>query len=368
MPMSRYALLVGFVAVTFAAERANALATEQLGNKPIGPGWGFDGKLLAAVNMDERVYWYEVNGNPFFFFKGGPKALNEAIRRFAAIPAEKREIILIAGPGRTHTLTRTQVVAYDWCLHVPMGLKLGGDSLIADTRATLTIYIEASRPPAPADPAKVRQSIKDLASDDFTTRAKASRELEAIGAPVAASIREALKDTRSPEARDRLEKVLARVSGTITLDVLELPEGIPVIGVETHLERCRKELSNKDHHVRGQAASGLAAHKPLAAEIVPDLEKVLKTETHEYPLRCAASIASTIGAEAKSLLPALRAGLKNEDKNVQNFFQYAIDAIEKAKPEVVSEAEAKTRAAIRKEIREFIEAREKKNERRPGGQ
>src|SRR5687767_12640791 len=104
--MTRFFFLACLLAVPMTAHRAHALATEQLGNKPIGPGWNFDARLLAAVNVDERVYWFEVNGNPYFFFKGGTKALNEAIRRFAAIPADKREIILIAGPARTHTLGR----------------------------------------------------------------------------------------------------------------------------------------------------------------------------------------------------------------------------------------------------------------------
>src|SRR3954463_9722456 len=118
-------------AVLFVPAAAHALATEQLGNAPIGPGWGFDAKLLDAVNVEERVYRFEVNGNPTFFFKGGPKAVNEAIRRFAAIPAEKREIVLVPGSGATQTFGGKSV-AYDWTLHVPMGLYFGGDSEVAD--------------------------------------------------------------------------------------------------------------------------------------------------------------------------------------------------------------------------------------------
>src|SRR5262245_56075695 len=105
MPMTRAAILL-----TLAIPAGvHALATDQLGNAPIGPGWGFDAKLLAAVNVEERVYWCEVNGNPTFFFKGGPKAVNEAIRRFAAIPADKREIILLPGPGATRTFDKKPI-------------------------------------------------------------------------------------------------------------------------------------------------------------------------------------------------------------------------------------------------------------------
>jgi hypothetical protein len=357
--MSRAASLFGFAVALAVPAAAHALATEQLGNAPIGAGWGFDTRLLDAVNVEERVYWHEVNGNPTFFFKGGPKAVNQAIRRFAAIPADKREIILLTGPGATHTFDK-KPVEYDWTLHVPMGLHFDGDSDVADTRATLTIHVNALRPGPPDDAAKVKRWIGELNSDDFKTRERAARELADVGPSVAAALRQALKDTKAPEARDRLERVLSGVSGEIRIDVLDLPPDIPVIGVEVLLERSRKELSNKAHDVRGFAASSLSRPHVAAEEILPDLEKVLKGDKHEYPLRCAASVASRLGTDGKPLLPALRELLKSDDKNVQNMAQYTIDAIEKAKPDTVPEADAKKRAAIRKEIREFVGERAQK--------
>jgi hypothetical protein len=355
--MTRAAVLFALAAGLAAPAAAHALATEQLGNKPIGPGWNFGSELLAAVNVEERVYWHEVNGNPTFFFKGGPRAVNAAIRRFAAIPAERREIILFPGPGATRTFDG-KPVAYDWTLHVPMGFYFGGDSEVADTRATLVIHLSAPTPGPPADPPKVKRWIGELNSDDFKTREKAAKELAAVGPPVARTLRQALTETKSAEARDRLEKVLAGLGGSITLDVLDLPKDIPVVGLDVLLDRARKELSNKSPEVRGYAASSLAS-RYAPDEVVPDLEKVLKTEKHEYPLRCATGSASHLGAAGKPLLPALRELLKSPDKNVQNAAQYAIDGIEKAKPEAVPEAEAKTRAAIRKEIREFVTGRAK---------
>jgi hypothetical protein len=355
--MTRAAVLFALAAGLAAPDAAYALATEQLGNKPIGPGWNFGSELLAAVNVEERVYWHEVNGNPTFFFKGGSKALNEAIRRFAAVPAEKREIILLPGPGATRTFDG-KPVAYDWTLHVPMGLYFGGDSEVADSRATLVIHISAPTPGPPADLAKVKQWIGELNSDDFKTREKAAMELAAVGPPVARVLRAAWKDTKSAEARDRLERVLAGFDGSITLDVLDLPKDVPVVGLEVLLDRARKELSNKSHEVRGYAASSLSS-RYMPDEVVPDLEKVLTTETHEYPLRCATGSASHLGAAGKPLLSALRGLLKSTDKNVQNAAQYAIDAIEKAKPEAAPEADARERAAIRKEIREFVAGRAK---------
>src|SRR5688572_11845069 len=96
--MFRTLLPAALVLTVLAPARVHALATETLGNSHI-QGWGFDAKLLALVNVKARVYWFEVNGNPFFFFKGGPKELNEALRQFAALPDSKKEIILLPGPG-----------------------------------------------------------------------------------------------------------------------------------------------------------------------------------------------------------------------------------------------------------------------------
>jgi hypothetical protein len=357
--MFRAATLLGLATALTVPTAAHALATEQLGNAPIGPGPGFGTELLRAVNVEERVYWYEVNGNPTFFFKGTPKAVNEAIRRFVAIPAEKREIILLPGPGQTQTLGR-KPVAYDWSLHVPMGMHFDGDSEVADTRAVLIIHVTAPVPPPPPDPAAVKKWIGELNSDDFKTREQAGKKLTDGGPSVAGLVREALKGKLSADARDRLDRVLAEVTTVVSLDVLELPADVPVIGVDRLLERNRKELSNKDHYVRGYAAGGLLRRGVTAEEVLPDLEKLLTTEAHEYPIRCATGTASYLGEAGKPLLPALRKLLKSNDTNMKNAAEYAIDTIEKAKPDATPEAEVKARAALRREIRDFVAKREKK--------
>src|SRR5262249_51255932 len=156
---------------------------------------------------------------------------------------EKKEIILLPGPGERQTL-QGKPVAFDWSVHVPMGLKFDGDSEVADTRATLTIHITTARPPALGDPAKARKWIADLGSDDFKTREMAAKELAALGPSVASMLRDSLKGGASAEVRDRLERVLASVSVGLSLDVLNLPDGVPVIDLETLLARYRKALSD----------------------------------------------------------------------------------------------------------------------------
>jgi hypothetical protein len=334
---------------------AFGLATEQFGNGPITMGLGLDGTVQKAVNVESRVYWYEVNGNPTFFFKGGPKELNAAIRHFAAIPHDKKEIILIAGPGLAHSLGR-KVVPFDWSLHVPAGLRFGGDSEVADTRATLTIHITDPVPAPPADPAKVKAWIADLNRDEFRVRDEASRQLEALGPPAAALLRAALKEKLSAEARDRVERLLEKASATIRLDVLDLPRDIPVIGLETLLQRARKELGNADPSVRGYAVGHLAHRSAGPDEVLADIEKMVKEEKHEYPLRCAIGCATQFGVSAKPLIPVLRERMKTNDDNVVSACKHAIDVLEKAAAEVRPEAEVRARAALRADIARFAAA------------
>jgi hypothetical protein len=350
--MKRSAMLLGLLSALSAPAPAHALREVIVGNQPLRPGM-FAPELLAAVNIQERVYLYVHDGNPFFFFKGGPGALNEAMRRFAAIPANKREIILLPIPAKPLIHDR-KPIAYDWSLHVPMGHRRGGDSALSDNRATLTIYIPGPQPPTLADPQKARKWIADLDSDDFEMRERASKELADLGPPVAALLRKALMGRVSFEAHKRMERILTDVGGVICLDVLELPDGVPVVGMEALLDRCRKELSNKDPVIRGQAAMSLIDYGAPSEEVLPDLEKVLKTEKLASPLAGAAWAASRLGAAARPLLPSLQATAKTADKNVARACEQAIDTIEKAKSEPVPDAEAKKRATIRKDIREFI--------------
>ncbi len=357
--MKRSAMFLGLLSVLSIPAPAYALREFVVGNQPLGPGFGFGAELLAAVNTVERVYMYNHDGNLFFFFKGGPKALNEAIGRFAAIPADKREIILLPVPAKP-LIHDKKPIAYDWCLHVPRvgGLRFGrrfeGDSEIADNRATLTIYIPEPRGPALADPQQARKCIAELDSKDFKIRERATKELIDLGPSIASLLREALKGRPAPEARNRMERILTGVSRVIRLDVLELPDKVLVVGLEELLARCRTELSNKDAVIRGQAASVLVDQGAPAEEVLPDLEKMLKTEKDASPLAGAAWAAYHLGAAARPLLPVLQATAKTADKKVASVFEQAINNIEKAKVEPVPDGDVKKRATIRKEIREFV--------------
>lgn len=356
--MSRRALL-GLVAALAVPGPAFALRHIIVGNQPLGPGPVFGKELLAACNVDERVLLSEHDGSYTVYFRGGPKALNEAVRHFLAIPAARREIILLPGSSKPFQFDK-KAFPYDWVLFVPADPDERRRGRVGDM-ATLTVYIPEPFPPTPADPKAARAWIADLGSDDFKVRERAARELAAVGPSVAGLLREALKAHPPAEARDRIEKLLAGVSRDIRLDVLELPAGVTVVCLDDFMARARKQLADKDPGQRGHGAYALVEHDPPADEVLAELEKVLKTETDANPLAGAMWAANRLGAGAKPLLPAMRAAVTKADKSLATSFRQVIDGIEAARAESVSEAEAKKRATIRAEIKEYVAGRRTKD-------
>jgi HEAT repeat protein len=356
---ARTALIIGTALALLAPGRVHALATEHVGNKPIEAGWGFDPALLTSVNTASRVYWYEVNGNPYFFFRGGCAELQDALKKFAAIPADKREIILLAGPAETKTFDGKTVIKYDWCLHVPAGLRFQADDDTSDDRATLTIQIPAPRAAPPANPAQVRKWIAELDATEFKTREAAAKGLADLGASAGPALRTALKTTTKPEARDRIEKLLGQID-RIELDGLAILDGLLVIGVEELLARNRKALSHKVANVRGRAAIGLADTDVAGDQVLPDLLKVLESDKDEYVLRCAVSALANMGPCAKSTVATLKEQMKKTEGAVLNAYQQAIDKIEKDGAKELSADDVKKREIVRNEIAEFVKARNAK--------
>jgi hypothetical protein len=357
--MNRHAILLGLVSALTIPASAQALGFIIVGNQPIGPEGGYTKEVLAAVNVEERVYAYIHDFQQTFYFKGGPKALNQAMRHFAAIPDDNHEIILLPAPGKP--LIDDKPVAFDWSLRVAGGRTgrarevVVGRSDFTDDRATLTIYIPEPLPPAPADPKTARKWIGDIGSNDFKTREVATRELTALGSSVVALLREAMKTEKSAEARDRMERLLGEMSKEIRLDVLQFPKDMPVTSLDSHLARCRKALESKFSNVRGDAAGALVVHGDAGKDVVLDLERIFKTEQEIGALIGAVRATWCLGAEAKVLLPALRELAKTTDKNLKNYCDQAIARIEKTNVESGGTAEeAKKRATIRMEIRDHV--------------
>lgn len=354
----RRVFLLGLIVSLFVATPAFALRMIMTGNAPLGPEHGLDKEVLAAFNMPERVILSEGGlGRTYdVYFHGGPKALNEALRKFAAIKAGKHEVILMPFSASPFDFGKKSY-PYDWMIH------LTGDRFERRGKepesVTMTVYIPNPGPPAPADPAAALKWIADLGNDNFKVRERAASELAALGTSAAGLFREALKGKLAAEARDRLEKLLADVSKDLRVDTLELPAGLTVVGPDDLLARARKKLADKNAGIRGNGASMLAECGVPAEEVLPDLEKMLKDRS-EWESKAAWGAlwgANGFGAAARPLLPALRtAAAESKDKEFAKMCQQIVESIEK-NDAPVSEAEAKKRAAIRKEIRELLAGR-----------
>jgi WD40 repeat protein len=85
------------------------------------------------------------------------------------------------------------------------------------------------RPAAASDPGRVRKSIADLDSEDFATREAASRELERLGSEAEAELRQAQATGPPPEARKRLEALLAGVRLVRSPDVIRQLRAVAVL-------------------------------------------------------------------------------------------------------------------------------------------
>ncbi len=358
--MARRVRWFALAVLLLAAPRAFGLAFETFGNAPVPPGH-FAEALLPLLNLDSRVYWYDVNGDATFFYRlGNTTAANEALRKFAAA-GKGLDVYLLPGPREVHSLTRERFFVCDLEVHVPGGIAGARaaqekDTHVFDTRPTLFLYVSRPRPAAPADARQVQRWIAELDSDDFKKRDQAVRELEKQGAAVEATLRKAVAARPTPEARKRLTDLLGRLQG-INLDVLEVPAGVKVQGLDELLARYRKGLASPDYLIRGLAASHLAARETDPDAAVAVLVEVLKKEKHEYPKRCVAGSLQRLGKSAAPALPLLEAGLSDPDTNVQGAYKAAVGAI-KAAPEEKDKAEkAQKAAAIRADVGRFLKAR-----------
>ncbi len=319
--------------------RAFALAFEYFGNDPIPPGYdqSFGPGILALGNLKSRIYWYEVNGDPFFYYRGDTTALNEALRKFAELPTAPREVILLPGPAERDSLTRERRIAYDWSIHSPSGLTGGGPP-------TMTVFVTGVAPARPPDAAALSRWIADLDSDSFVVRDRACRDLERLEHSAAPALRNARNARVSAEAGRRIDLLLSRLSG-IDLQAVEVPAGLSVLTLNDLLARHRAGLKSSDPITRGLSASALAELNRYV-NVVPDLVGFLGSERHEYARRSVAGALSRLGKKATPALADLKAGLKDPDVNVRNAFDYAVNVIEGAKDEKPTDDPAKLRSVL----------------------
>lgn len=327
-----------------------ALGMETFGNAPVvkQPEWA-DG-VLDVVNLKSRVYSQWVNGNENFFYRGNAQALNEALRHYAAVQDDARQLILLPGSGKTQTFDR-KPIEFDWQLHVPSGIY---KAVAKKNHAVMTVHVNALQPRALRERKQIDQWLADLDSEQFQTREKAELGLQKMGQDAKPFLRAALKAGPALEVRRRLEELLDKLVGFDVSD-LEIPEGITVVSVDDLLAVHAKGLKDTDATVCGMAIQELSNFASYSDEVVPALIEMLKKDKNEYVRRVAAGCLPYLGTKARSAVPALKDGLQDPDANIRSTFESAIGQIESAKDKPGQEDEVKKNLAILKEIKEYKE-------------
>jgi len=98
------------------------------------------------------------------------------------------------------------------------------------------------QPDAAADAERVARLIRQLGDDDFEKRDAASKELDAIGEPAAAALRQAAKSAADPEVRRRAEGVLQAQAGRAAKREFDKLQGAwSLVAYETDGRRVKGE-------------------------------------------------------------------------------------------------------------------------------
>ena len=327
---------------------ALALATEQHGNAPVGkqPEWA-DG-VLDVVNLRSRVYSRWVNGNEDFYFQGDAAALNEALKKYAAVKADERVLVLLPGKGNTKSFDGKSI-DFGWRFDVPSGIYR---AMTGNKHAALTVYIDAKKPRGKIDRDRAGKWLEQLDDEAFATRQAAAEALAKLGADAKPVLKEALKAGPPLEARRRIEALLAKLGGPDASD-LEVPAGLTVVTAEDLLAKHLKAVADTDARRSALAIHALGELAAYSDKVVPALAGKLGKDTNEYPRRMAALTLGSLGAAAKDALPKLKEGMTDPDKGLREVFQKAVEQIEKAKPEPGRDAEVKRRLAILADLSEL---------------
>jgi hypothetical protein len=270
--------------------------------------------------------------------------VNEALRKYAAVRADVRQLILLPGSGKTHSFDR-KPIPFDWQLQVPGG-RNGGM-----IHAVMTVYINGTKP-RPLEPKQVEKWLDDLNSELFRTRDKANRELQKLGNDAKPFLRAALKPASTLEARRRIEALLDKLRDLDVTD-LEIPKGVTVISVDDLLAAGLQALKDPSSNVRWLAVWDLSSLAPYSEQVVPALADLFKSD-QDNQVRCvAATYLGNVAVQAKSAVADLKKGLEDPDANIRSACQKALEQIASAKDTPQQEERLRRDLAIAKEINEF---------------
>jgi RNA polymerase sigma factor (sigma-70 family) len=203
-----------------------------------------DGKWLAGAgeDKDQKVHVWEVNtGLEVRSFRGH----NGAIMSIAFAPDGRT---LASGGGDSSILLwdftgrmkdgRLQSVKWTPRELEKRWIDLGGADpqavqalwdLVASSEQSIPLLRQRIKSVAPADAQRVEQLIRDLDSDDFQTRTKATDELEKIVDEAEPVLRKKLAEKSSLEMRQRILQVLSKLEPSSSAERLRALRTIQVL-------------------------------------------------------------------------------------------------------------------------------------------
>ena len=159
----------------WGAENAFGLVEETLGNKPLLEAnydeWkGTD--IMPLLNHSSRVYHTWVNGNEHFYYRGDTEALNDMLRKYAAIEVKIREVVFRPGAAETETL-QGESIPCDWELHLLTGLAAhgkppGSEIELGKKNPTITVFIGSGN--VEVEKIKIPRGIKFIDISDLRLR------------------------------------------------------------------------------------------------------------------------------------------------------------------------------------------------------
>lgn len=258
---------------------ALGLGNETFGNAPKAeqPDWAPG--VLAVVNLESRVYSNWVNGNENFFYRGTAEALNEALKKFAAVQAEVKEVVVRPGPGETRAFDG-RPVACDWQLHVPSGIYLHmakrEQGTQADFRhATFTVFVhdrgialDRIRIPAGVTviglPELVERYVKALQNADAHVRGHAAYLLGST-APCADGVIGPLSE-RLADTSEYVQRFAAGALGHLGSTAVPALGALKK-GLEDKNENVRKACQEAMTKIEGAAAAPAKQDRKLCERI-----------------------------------------------------------------------------------------------------
>jgi WD domain, G-beta repeat/WD40-like Beta Propeller Repeat len=188
-----------------------------------------DGRVLAAGGGGERPavrLWEVASGKPFTRVEGHGDRVSAAAfspdgRTLATTSRDTTVLVwdvpLLTGEDGSRAKLSAEELQALWG-------DLGGEDV---ARARKAVWALASapaesvpflgqrlRPPAPAEPDRLRRLIADLDADDFAGRRAAREELERLGDAAAAALRQAREGKPSREAQRQLDQLLEKLKGS----------------------------------------------------------------------------------------------------------------------------------------------------------